>query len=139
MTFLLDTNVVSETRRSRPNESVVRWLSSVQPGELYLSCLVIGELRQGVARLRWRRDQVQADRLEGWVAGLERAFADRILPADLEVAKVWGELNVPDPLPGVNGLIAATAKVHRLTLVTRNTKDYTRTGVPLLNPFEPCS
>lgn len=74
--------------------------------------------------------------MERWLRRLVRAHDDRILPVDLAVAQEWGRLNVPDPLPVVDGLLAATAKVHGLTLATRNVKDIVRTGVPVVNPFE---
>ncbi|BFV59585.1 type II toxin-antitoxin system VapC family toxin [Kitasatospora sp. CMC57] len=137
MTYLLDTDVVSEARRPRPNASVLAWLSDAPLGELYLSVLVGGELRQGIARLRWRGDDRQAALLDGWLTGLERIYGDRILPVTREVADTWGQLNVPDLLPPIDGLLAVTAKVHGLTLVTRNVKDVARTGVPVLNPFDP--
>ncbi|MGW4646665.1 PIN domain-containing protein [Kitasatospora sp. NPDC004289] len=137
MTYLLDTNVVSEARRPRPSPAVLSWLRAVPDDELHLSVLVVGELRQGEARLRWRGDDRQADALGGWIDGIEHAYADRILPVDREVAKVWGRLNVPNLLPPIDGLLAATAIVHGLTLVTRNVKDVARTGVPVIDPFVP--
>jgi predicted nucleic acid-binding protein len=135
VTFLLDTNVVSEVRKgARADRRVVRWLDSVDDDELCLSVLVLGELRQGVERLR-RRDAASAQRLDRWLDGLAGRYAGRILPIDEPVAQLWGRLNVPDPLPAVDGLMAATALVHDLTLVTRNTRDVARTGARLLNPF----
>lgn len=135
MSFILDTNVVSEARKgSRADANVMRWLSSVDTGDLYLSVLVIGEVRQGIEGLR-RRDPLQAGRLEAWLAGLRRAYADRILPVDVEVAEEWGRMNAPDPISSRDGLMAATAKVRGMTFVTRNTADVERTGVALLDPF----
>jgi len=96
--------------------------------------LVVGEIRSGIERLR-RRDPAQADELDRWLEGTNSTYTDRILPVTAEVADEWGRLNVPDPLPVVDGLLAATAKVHDLTLVTRNTTDIARTGVKVLNPF----
>ena len=136
MSFLLDTNVISEPRkRSRADAGVMRWLSSVEDGELYISALAIGEIRQGIEGIR-RRDPVQAGHLESWLAGLRRDYAERILPVDLETAGEWGRMNPPDPVSAVDGLMAATAKVRNMTFVTRNTADVERTGVRLLNPFE---
>ena len=136
MSFILDTNVVSEPRkRSRADVGVMRWLDSVETDELYISVLVIGEIRQGIEGLR-RRDPVQAGRLESWLAGLRRGYADRILPVDLEAAEEWGRMNVPDPISTRDGLMAATAKVRNMTFVTRNTSDVARTGARLLNPFD---
>jgi hypothetical protein len=102
--------------------------------ELFLSVLVVGEIRQGVEAVR-TRDPVSAARLERWLSTLIESYAERILPVDLGVATLWGRLNVPEPTPAVDGLLAATAIVHGLTLVTRNTRDVARTGVQLVNPF----
>lgn len=136
MSFLLDTNVISEARKRGGNANVKAWLASVTGADLYLSVLVVGEVRQGIERLR-RRDPVQAAVYEAWLAGLHRDYADRILPITADIAEEWGRMNVPDPVATIDGLLAATAKARRLTLVTRNTADLVRTGVPLLNPFEP--
>jgi len=138
MSFLLDTNVVSEVRKRTANPNVQAWLASVAGLELHLSVLVIGEIRQGIERMR-RRDPAQAAAYEAWLSTLLRDYADRIVPVTAEVAQEWGRLNVPDPLPVIDGLLAATAKVRGWTLVTRNTADLARSGVRLLNPFEPAS
>jgi predicted nucleic acid-binding protein len=125
---------VSEARRREANPGVRRWLTDVDSDELFLSVLVVGEIRQGVERLR-RRDPKQAKVFERWLATLRRDHGDRVLPVTAGIAEEWGRLNVPDPLPVVDGLLAATASVHDLTLVTRNTAQVERTGVKLLNPF----
>lgn len=136
MRFLLDTNVVSELRKeARVDAGVSRWISRIDEDDLFLSVLVVGELRQGIERLR-RRDQVAARKLDRWLAALTGSYAERILPVDLTVATLWGGLNVPNALPVIDGLLAATAITHDLTLVTRNTSDVKRSGVRLLNPFE---
>jgi predicted nucleic acid-binding protein len=132
--YLLDTNVVSEARRPGGDQGVRRWFATVRGEELYLSVLVLGEIRHGVERLR-RRDVAQAAVFEEWLAQLRRAYADRLIPVTPAIAEEWGRLNVPDPLPAIDGLLAATARVAGLTLVTRNTADLARSGVPLLNPF----
>jgi predicted nucleic acid-binding protein len=113
----------------------MRWFDSVETDDLYISVLVVGEIRQGIEGLR-RRDPVQAGHLESWLAGLRRGYADRILPVDLEAAEEWGRMNVPDPVSTRDGLMAATAKVRNMTFVTRNTSDVARTGVRLLDPFD---
>jgi toxin FitB len=137
LSFVIDTNVVSEARKgARADAGVMRWLSSVATDDLYISVLVIGEIRQGIEGLR-RRDPIQAGHLETWLSGLRRLYADRILPIDLEIAEEWGRMNVPDPISSRDGLMAATAKVRGMTFVTRNTADVERTGVRLLNPFDP--
>ncbi len=135
MKFLVDTNVLSELRKgARANAKVVGWFRSVDDAAMYLSVLVIGELRQGVERLR-RRDPPAAARLDRWIQELIEHHADRTLPVDAAVADRWGRLNVPDPIPAVDGLLAATALVHSLTLVTRNVRDVRGTGVRHLDPF----
>jgi predicted nucleic acid-binding protein len=131
----LDTNVVSEVRRPRGAPAVKAWFDSVDAADLHLSVLVLGEIQRGIERLR-RRDGRQAAVLQRWLGQLRRDYADRILPVTADIAEEWGRLNVPDPVPTIDGLMAATAKVRGLTLVTRNTADLARTGVRLLNPFE---
>lgn len=136
MSFLVDTNVISELRKGdRANARVRGWFQAVGDGELYVSVLVIGELRQGVEGLR-RRDPPAAARLDRWLHEIVQRHADRTLPVDAAVADRWGRLNVPDAVPTIDGLLAATALVHSLTLVTRNTRDVRRTGVRHLDPFD---
>ena len=133
--FLLDTNIVSELRkRSRMNPGLRAWWGNNQDSQLWLSVLVLGELRRGVELLR-RRDTEGAGALDGWLDGLVGEFSDRLLPIDEGVVDLWGRLGVPDPVPVVDGLLAATAIAHDLTLVTRNVADVERTGVSFLNPF----
>lgn len=134
MSYLLDTNVLSEVRKPRGNAGMKAWFSSVNGTDLFLSVLVVGEIRQGVEGLK-RRDPQQASVYEIWLETLKRDYADRVLPVTTEIAELWGRLNTPDPLPAVDGLLAATAHAHNLTLVTRNLSDVSRTGVALLNPF----
>lgn len=134
MTYLLDTNVVSELRRPRPDPGVDSWLRRAPTDATYLSVLVLGEVRQGIERLR-PRDRAQALVLEDWLESLEAVFADRILTVDRAVAQAWGRLSVSSPLPAVDGLLAATALVHGLTVVTRDTVPFERVGVPWLDPW----
>lgn len=134
MSWLLDTNVVSEIRKgSRGDPGVARWASS-RDDAAWLSVLTVGEIRRGV-ELKRRRDEVAAHHLDLWLEGLVTSFTSRLLPVDQRVAEVWARMNVPDPRPAVDGLIAATAAVHGLTLVTRNTSDFEGMGVELFNPF----
>jgi toxin FitB len=138
MTYLLDTNVVSELRKRDPDPHVLAWYATVTSAELFLSVLTIGEIRLGIQRLR-RKDEPQAALLEQWLQGLHVTYRDHLVDVDADVAEEWGRLNIPDPLPVIDGLLAASAKVRGWTLVTRNLADLQHSGVALLNPFEPPS
>jgi len=133
--FLIDTNVVSELRKGKKASAKVRqWFESTAEPDIFLSVLTLGEIRNGVERLR-RRDPTSAAVLESWLQQLATTTADRVLPITPAIADRWGRLGVPDPLPVIDSLLAATALVHGLTLVTRNVGDMQRTGVPVFNPF----
>lgn len=133
--FLLDTNVLSELRkRDRCDEVVLKWYHTVPADLLFTSVLVIGELRRGV-EIRRRKDPVSADHLESWVNRLITTYRSRVLPLNLDAAELWGKWTAVRSLPVEDGLIAATASVHRLTLVTRNGKDVKGLGVEVLNPW----
>jgi predicted nucleic acid-binding protein len=135
LSYLLDTNVISELRKGeRANPSVSSWFADVADEEIFLSVLTIGEIRRGVESVR-RRDPDSAAALDSWLARLSEAHRDRIVPVDRPIAEEWGRMNVPDPLPVVDGLLAATARILGLTLVTRNTADVEGTGIELLDPF----
>jgi len=136
VTYLLDTNILSETRKRQPAARVTDWIASTRPEWLHVSVLTLGEIEQGISRMRGRGDHEQAAVLERWLRDVEAGFADRILPVTLPVASAWGRQQHVQPLPVIDGLIAATAKVNDLTVVTRNTKDFERSGVQVLNPFE---
>jgi toxin FitB len=133
--YLLDTNVISESRKKRPNEGVLAFLSTAESSTLYLSVLVIGELRKGIL-FKKKSDPEAAKKIASWVDGLESNFADRILEIDIATAKLWGELSAPQSRPVVDTLLAATAIVHKLTLVTRNTSDVQGIHVQVLNPWK---
>jgi len=133
--FLLDTTVVSELRkRERCAPKVNAWAQSIESNQNFLSVLVIGELTRG-AILKRRSDRAAADLLEQWIARLTHLYGDRILPITLEIAQEWGRLSAVRPIPPEDGLLAATANVHRLTFVTRNTKNVQGLGVAILNPW----
>jgi len=132
--YLLDTNVISETRRKNADAHVVAFLNSVDPSSLHFSILTLGELRKGVAVKR-QSDPEIAKQLTTWVDGLELSFADRILGIDADTARLWGELSAQGPRPVIDTLLAATAAVHGLTFVTRNTRDVQDIKVKLLNPW----
>lgn len=135
MSYLLDTNVISELRKGeRADPNVTAWFADLADEEIFLSVLTIGEIRRGIESVR-RRDPDSAAALDRWLALLSEAHADRILPVDRAIAEEWGRMNIPDPLPVVDGLLAATARVLGLTLVTRNVADVKDTGVELVDPF----
>ena len=136
--YLVDTDVISEIRKSENANPGVRAFfsnASHEAFELYLSVITIGELRQGVERIRHRGDTAQARRLERWLAKVTTSYAQAILPFDEECAHVWGRLRVPNPENPLDKQIAATALIHDLAVVTRNTAHYAPTGVRILNPF----
>ncbi len=135
MTYLLDTNVLSETRKREPDAGVTEWIAATPAERLYLSVLTLGEIEQGIARVRGRADREQAAALERWVRDVKLGFADRMLPVTLLVASTWGRQQHARPLPAIDGLLAATAQAHGMTLVTRNVKDFQRSGAWVLNPF----
>lgn len=134
MRYLLDTNVVSEIRRSRPHPGVAAWFESVPADAMLLSALTVGEIQQGVLRLA-RRDEPQARVLQDWLDRLVATYGSRILPVTEQVARRWGAMNVTRTLPVVDSLIAATAVEHGATLVTRNTRDLQGADVPLVDPW----
>jgi predicted nucleic acid-binding protein len=136
MGYLIDTNVLSEVMKPTPAAPVLSWLASADPAECFLSALTIGELSDGALRNRRRGNTVRADRLDAWIALTEADYADRILPIDTAVAHAWAQLGADRTLPVVDSLLAATAKTHNLTIVTRNTGDFDGTDVPVHNPFE---
>ena len=135
MTYLLDTNVLSETRKRQPAAGVVDWIAATPPGLLHVSVLTLGEIEQGIARVRGRGDQSQAAALERWLRDVQAGFEDRVLPVTLPVAAAWGRQQYTRPLPVIDAHLAATARVHGLTVVTRNVKDFEVAGVQVLNPF----
>lgn len=132
--YLLDTSVVSEARRPRPDPRVVGFLAAASQAEAFLSVLTIGELRKG-AELKRRSDSASARRIDAWIDNLQLEYADRTLPVDREIATVWGELMADRSRAAIDTLLAATALVHGLTLVTRNARDVAGTGVTVVNPW----
>jgi len=136
--FLLDTNVISELVRPKPEPKVTAWIDATDESLLYLSVLTMGEIRKGIASLR---DPSRRVALEAWLdSDLVIRFAHRILPIDQPVADRWGRITAQvaaakSSLPVIDGLLAATAIHHNLTLVTRNTKDVVPAGVPVFNPW----
>jgi predicted nucleic acid-binding protein len=138
--YLVDTDVASEARKGgSANPGVRRFFREVsrRTGRpVYLSVVTIGELRRGVEIVRHRGDNTQASLLDRWLANLTERFAESILPVDEEVAQIWGRLRVPNPENPLDKLIAATALIHNLTVVTRNVRHFDRLGVDVLDPFD---
>ena len=135
MSFLIDTNVISEVRKGdRCDPGVAAWWAGVAEDELWLSALVLGEIRKGVELAR-RRDPQKAAVLEAWLGEVVSGFAERVLSVDAAVAEEWGRMNAIRPAPVIDALLAATAKANRLTLVTRKTGDVEGLGAEVLNPF----
>lgn len=134
MPYLLDTCVISELRKSQRDPAAETWMSGIEPDEAFLSVLTLGEIRRGI-ELRRAKDPKAAGSLERWLLGLESHYGERILPISPAVADRWGRLCLQQPLPVTDGLIAATALEHKLTIVTRNVRDFERSGVNTFNPF----
>lgn len=135
--FILDTNVISELRHGKPNQSpeVRGWAAAQPAGRLFLSAITILELEKGVLALE-RRTPPQGSALRIWLTGLRAAFAGRILPFTDNTATVCAALHVPDPRAERDAMIAATAIEHGFTVVTRNVSDFVNTGVALINPWQ---
>lgn len=132
--YLLDTNVVSELRRFHPHPSVVRWIKAVSADELFLSAVTIGEIQAGIEHTR-EQDAAKAEELEGWLGAVLASY--NVLPMNADTFREWARLKHrrSDTLLE-DAMIAATAVVNRLTIVTRNVRDFDQLGVDLLNPFE---
>ena len=136
MAYLLDTSVISELRRGRRCDPKVRqWVSAIPADELFISVLTLGEIRAGIESKR-RKDPEQAEAIERWLNSITVEYATRTLPVTTVEADRWGRIPMQGRLPDVDGLIAATAMIHGLTVATRNTGDFWWSGVPLVNPFE---
>ena len=132
--YLLDTNVVSELRRPRPNRAVLDWIADVPAELLFVSAVTVGEIQAGIEITR-EQDPAKAEELEGWLDKVQASYA--ILPMDATTFREWARLmhRKSDTITE-DAMIAATAIVHRLTVVTRNVRDFARLGVELQNPFD---
>ncbi len=135
MSFLIDTNIISEVRKGpRCDAHVATWYASIADKDIFLSTLVLGEIRKGVELAR-PRDPGKAAVLERWLLDVKAAFTGRILGIDDAVTDQWGRMNATRPVSVIDGLLAATALIHGLTLVTRNDHDVAGLGATVLNPF----
>lgn len=133
--FLLDTVVVSELRKKKPDTGVRRWLEQQQDNQLFLSVVTLGEIERGIEKIR-KADPDFADALAAWLESLTSLYADRILPVTPEIARRWGRLSARLGHDGADLLIAATALSHGLTVATRNTGHFEPAGVTVINPFK---
>lgn len=134
--FLVDTNVISESRKGRnANPGVQAFWQCVNAADLYIAVQTIGEIRRGLENIRQRGDALQARKLETWLDDVVTHYADRILDLDLDCGQVWGKLMAPNPQHPVDKQIASIALIHDLTVVTRNVADFKNLGVRLANPF----
>lgn len=137
MSYLIDTNIISEVRKGdRCDPHVSAWYASVADDDLFLSTLVLGEIRKGIELAR-PRDPARAVALERWLRQVEAAFDGRVLVIDNAVSDKWGRMSAVRPIPVIAGLLAATAVTKGLTLVTRNDRDIAGLGAMVLNPFRP--
>ncbi len=135
MSYLIDTNIISELRKGdRCDPHVSAWYGAITDDDLFLSTLVLGEIRKGVELAR-PRDPAKAAALERWLRQVEAAFDGRVLGIDTAVADQWGRMSAIRPIPVIDGLLAATAASNGLTLVTRNDRDIAGLGAMVLNPF----
>jgi toxin FitB len=134
LSFLLDTNVVSELGRKNPDRRVAAWANSVGTAALHLSVLTLGEIAKGAASLE-RRDAMRGVALSRWLEGLRYQYADRIIAVDDQIAEAWGRLASRRSIPVIDALLAGTALVRSMTLVTRNIRDVADVGVEVLNPW----
>ena len=138
MNYILDTNVISELVAVKPNEKVIRWISELDPDQVYLSVVAIGELKKGIDKLP---DSIRRELLDQWLQDdLLVRFKDHILPIDVETMLLWGAMNARleksgRPVSAIDAILAATALQHRCTLVTRNTDHFENTGIPIKNPW----
>jgi len=136
MSYLIDTNIISEIRKGdRRDAHVSAWYASIGDEDLFLSTLVLGEIRKGVELAR-SRDPSKAAALERWLRQVATAFDGRVLGIDNAVSDQWGRMCAIRPIPVIDGLLAATAVIHGLTLVTRNDRDIAGLGAVVLNPFQ---
>lgn len=135
MSFLLDTVVLSELRKTKPSRKVVRWLKAQKRESLFISVVSIGEIERGIEKVR-KTDAAFAGDLEQWLEALMRLYGDHVVPVNANAARLWGRLSAKLGNDGADLLIAATALAGGLTVVTRNVKHFATSGVRVCNPFD---
>jgi predicted nucleic acid-binding protein len=137
MSYLLDTNIISELVKQKPTQSVLKWVDAIDNEKLYVSVITLGEIRKGITGIQ---NPERQEKISHWLKiELPAYFEDRILNIDPKIADMWGRLqsqNKGHTLPAIDGLIAATAHIHNLKLVTRNTKDFIHASIEMINPWE---
>lgn len=133
--YLLDTMVISEFPKRKRNLKVIRWLASRRPEDMHVSVISLGEIRRGIV-LQNRRNPEFANHLQKWLDGFCKVYSKNLLPISKEIAIAFGDISASVGSSGIDNIIAATAQVHRLTVVTRNIKHFQQTGVPCVNPWE---
>jgi len=134
LNYLLDTNAASEPKRKHPDPKAAAWLREVDQERLYVSVLTLGEIEHGIIRLA-QKNAAAAEIFREWARGIRLDFAERIIDVDLEIAETWGRITARRSFPVIDSLLAATAIVRGMTLVTRNVRDIADTGVKILNPW----
>jgi predicted nucleic acid-binding protein len=134
MSYLIDTVVLSELRKKKRSENVVKWFSSIRGVDIFLSVVTIGEIERGIKQQQQTNSEFSLE-LTKWLDGILLNYSDRIIPVSVNIARRWGELSAKIGNSGADILIAATALEHGLSVVTRNEKHFIPTGVPVVNPF----
>jgi toxin FitB len=134
LNYLLDTNVLSEPTRPRPNPKVLNWLDTTPPSTLFISVLSLGELTKGIAQVL-DRDPRRAETYAAWLVSIRLQYKGRILPVDALIAETWGMMASTGSFPVVDALITSTARAHGLVLATRNRRDFQGLGIQVFDPW----
>jgi predicted nucleic acid-binding protein len=135
MNFILDTNVICELTKTKPNSQVIHWINSIDETRLFLSVITLGEIQKGIKKIS--NNEIKSRKLAHWYSQLKLRFKGRIITFDMAISEHWGSLSaaLPSTVPAIDTLIAATASYHHCSLATRNTKDFSQFNITLLNPW----